>query len=273
MFSFLHTFNPQPILISLGPISIYWYGVFIVLGIIGALLITFKLTKYYKISRDTVFDLTFWLIIGGISGARIYDIFLELPYYIHHPLQTLKIWQGGLAIHGAIIAGLIIVYFFAKKNKLNFWQLTSLLVPGLAFAQALGRWGNYFNQELFGLPTTQPWGIPINLLNRPLTYLTDKYFQPTFLYESLGCLIIFVILFALNLYFIKKKRLETKFYVWSTALYMILYSILRFSLEFIKIDKTPEVLGLRWPQIISLVIIIISVFIISKNHVSASKNK
>jgi phosphatidylglycerol:prolipoprotein diacylglycerol transferase len=273
MFNFLHTFQPQPILLSFGPIAIYWYGFFIVLGITAALLVTFKLAKYYKISNDTVFDLAFWLIIGGIIGARLYDIGLNLPYYFNHPLQTLKIWQGGLAIHGAIISGLIIVWLFTHRYKINFWKLTALFVPGLALAQAIGRWGNYFNQELFGLPTAQPWGIPINLLNRPLNYLSFEYFQPTFLYESLGCLVIFLFLLIINIYYIKEKKLGDKFYIWSVALYMILYSILRFTLEFIRLDETPTVFSLRWPQIISLIIIIISVLIlIFKTHAASTKN-
>jgi len=266
MFNFLHTFNPQPIFISFGPISIYWYGLFIVLGIIAALAVSFYLAKYYKISNNTIFDLSFWLIIGGIIGSRIYDIFLELPYYTSHPIQALKIWQGGLAIHGAIIAGLIIIYFFTRRNKLNFWQLVSLFAPGLALAQASGRWGNYFNQELFGLPTAKPWGIPIDLLNRPLEYLTNQYFQPTFLYESLGCLLIFIILFSLNIYFIRKGGLTNRIYIWLVALYMILYSILRFLLEFVRIDFTPYLFSLRWPQIISLIIIIFSILIIANDY-------
>ena len=191
MINFLHTFNPDPILISLGPINIYWYGFFILLGSISALLITLKLASYYNIKKDTIIDLAFYLIIGGIIGARIYHVFLEFPYYLSHPLNIFKIWQGGLAIHGGIIAGVIILFFFAKSiskrsnlqkgdwisARKNFWLLSAILVPGLALAQAIGRWGNYFNQELFGLPTDKAWGIPINFLNRPAEFLNFQYFQ------------------------------------------------------------------------------------------------
>lgn len=271
MFTLLHSFQPQPILLSFGPLTIYWYGLFIVLGILAALAVTFYLAKYYKINHDKIFDLIFWLIIGGLAGARLYDIFLQLPYYIEHPLQTLQIWKGGLAIHGAIIAGLIIIWGFARQEKINFWKLTALMVPGLALAQAIGRWGNYFNQELFGLPTTLPWGIPINIINRPLNYLSDQFFQPTFLYESLGNFLIFIILITANILFFGRRHNEKKsemkaarihFYVWTTALYMILYSILRLALEFIRLDETPLILGLRWPQIISLIIIISSILVL-----------
>ena len=273
MVNFLHTFRPQPVIFSLGPITVYWYGLFMVLGILAALAVAWRLAKYYKINRDTLFDLAFWLIIGGLIGARLYDCCLQLPFYLQHPLQILQIWKGGLAIHGAIIAGLFIIWGFARRHKLNFWQLTSLIVPGLALAQAIGRWGNYFNQELYGLPTALPWGIPIDLFNRPATYITNQYFQPTFLYESLGCLLISALLIYLNSRALKKERLNIRFYILATALYMILYSILRFCLEFIRLDATPSLFGLRWPQIISLIIILFSALIIFNLHVLERKNQ
>lgn len=266
MVNWLHTFHPQAILISFGPFHLYWYGLFIVLGILSALGISFKLAKYYKIENESLFDLSFWLIINGLIGARLYDIFLQLPYYMNHPLAMLKIWQGGLAIHGAIIAGLITIYFFARRHNLSFWALTALMVPGLVFAQAIGRWGNYFNQELFGLPTDLPWGIPIDLINRPWSYFSNNFFQPTFLYESLGCFFIFLLLGAINLYLIRKKQLNSYYFVWMVALYMVLYSILRFGLEFIRIDEAPILFNFRWPQVISLIFIIFSVIILIINY-------
>lgn len=273
MIGFLHNFHPPAILFSAGPITIYWYGLFMVMGILAAFVIVFRLAKYHNIPSDTIFDLSFWLIIGGLAGARLYDIFLEFSYYQEHPWQMLQIWKGGLAIHGAILAGLLITFFFTKKRKLNFWRLTALIVPGLAIAQAVGRWGNYFNQELFGLPTDYPWGIPIDLASRPAQYITSLYFQPTFLYESLGCLLIGLSLIILNIYHIKKERLNDYFFIWSTALYMILYSILRFSLEFIRSDATPYFWGWRWPQFISLIIFFCSILLLIFNsHARVSKN-
>lgn len=272
MITFLHTYLPIKIFFSLGFIHIYWYGFFLVLGMLSALAITIYLAKYYQVSRDTVFDLAFWLIIGGLIGARVYDIFLQLSDYLDSPWQIFKIWQGGLAIHGAIIAGLIITAIYARRHRINFWHLSALLVPGLALGQAIGRWGNYFNQELFGLPTKLAWGIPIDIVNRPIIYSQETYFQPTFLYESLGLLIIFSLLLIYNIYLHKKNSFSALTDVWSTALYMILYSILRFSLEFIRIDYAPNFLGLRWPQFISLIIIILaSILLIFKYHASPKK--
>ncbi len=271
MINQLHTFEPSAILFSFGPINLYWYGLFIVLGIVAALALSFKLAKYYGLKTDLVFDLAFWLIINGLIGARLYDVLLQLPYYLQRPLAIFKVWEGGLAIHGAIIAGIITVYFFTRQKQISLWKTLALIVPGLALAQAIGRWGNYFNQELFGRPTALPWGIPINPNHRPLEYLTEGFFHPTFIYESLGCLLIFILLTALTIYFQRKKRLNEKRSVWLFALYMILYSILRLLLEFVRIDETPLFFHWRWPQVISLAIIIFGISLLIFNHHAPKK--
>ena len=263
MINFLHNFTPQPILFSIGQIHIYWYGLFMVTGIIIALIINLKLAEYYNINKEIIYDLSFWLIIWGVIGARIYDVILELPYYANNPLNVFKIWQGGLAIHGAIIAGLLTVYFYCKKLDVNFWKITSIIVPGLALAQAIGRWGNYFNQELFGKPTSLPWGIPIEILNRPIDHMGNQFFHPTFLYESLGNFAIFIILISIHLLVIKRRTSEKiNNHYTLTLLYLVLYSILRFSLEFIRIDYTPTFFNLRTPQIISSIIIIACIILL-----------
>ena len=255
MINFLHTNIPERILVSIGPLNIYWYGFLIVIGMILAILIAIKLASYYGIKKDLIIDSSFWLIIGGVTGARIYHILLELPYYLANPLNIFKIWNGGLAIHGAIIAGIIITYLIARKNNLGFWKFVSLFTPGLALAMGIGRFGNYFNQENFGLPTDLSWGIPIEPANRISEYFNFEFFHPTFLYESIGNLIIFLILILIHVLLIKKKIKAFEIVLFG---HLILYSILRFSNEYVRIDITPEFLGLRFPQIISLVIIVIS---------------
>ena len=258
MINFLHNFQPNPIILSIGPIHIYWYGFFIVLGIIAAIMVTIKIARHYKIKEDQVLDLAFWLIIGGVIGARIFHILIEWRYYLNNPIDIFKVWQGGLAIHGAIIAGLIIVYCYAKKIKTDFWKLTSIIVPGLALAQAIGRWGNYFNQELFGRPTSLPWGIFINPMNRPFEYFSNSYFHPTFLYESLGDFLIFAFLFLGQAWFIKKKKVKEINFKILVFGYLILYSVLRFMLEYLRLDSAYIIGGLRHAQITSLVMIIAS---------------
>lgn len=262
--NFLHTFNPSPILISLGFVHIYWYGFFIVLAVLAALTVAICLAKFYSIKTDTIIDLALWLVLGGILGARIYAVFLEWTYFSARPLDIFKIWQGGLAIHGAIIGGAIALWLFVKKSAPtgNSWQLAAIAVTVLPLAQALGRWGNYFNQELFGYPTNLPWGIPIEMSRRPWQYLNYDYFHPTFLYESIGNLIIFLLLILLQIWLIKKQKNQNSSYLprrqagfLLLTSYLLLYSLLRFFTEFIRTDVTPIILGLRFPQLISLLII------------------
>jgi len=264
MINFLHTFTPEPILISIGPLSVYWYGVFIVIGILLAILVIFKLADFYNVPKNTIIDLFFYLIIGGIIGARIYHVFLELPYYLDNPLNIIQFWNGGLAIHGALLAGIIILWVFSKKKNLNFWQLSAILAPGLALAQAIGRWGNYFNQEIFGKPTSLPWGIPIEPANRIAEYYNSQFFHPTFLYESMGSLLIFTLLIIFHLYIIKNKKTDDYSYFLLLAFYLAAYSCLRFMLEFIRIDISPIFFGLRLPQITSLAIILATFLLLPK---------
>lgn len=237
-----------------------------VLAIFSALIITIYLAKKYSINKDFIFDLAFYLIIGGIIGARLYELIIDFDYYSHNFLAIFKIWQGGLSIHGAIIGGIIALVLFIKIKAKNsmFWPLLALIVPGLALGQAIGRWGNYFNQELFGIPTKLSIGIPIDVQHRPLEYISQTHFHPTFFYESLGSLIIFMVLIFLHK-ILTKKGLSLSVSIKITAMYLFLYSILRFSLEFLRLDPTLILLGWRWPQIISILIIIISIFIFIKS--------
>jgi phosphatidylglycerol---prolipoprotein diacylglyceryl transferase len=259
MLHFFHTFLPAPILISFGPLHVYWYGLFVVLGVLAALTVSLELAKRFGLSTNKIFDLAFWIIIIGIIGARLYHVCLEWDYYRLDYWNIFKVWQGGLAIHGGIIAGALVLIYFCWKEKVNFWLLAGIFAPGVALGQAIGRWGNYFNQELFGKPTSLPWGIPIDFMNRPDRYLSANYFHPTFLYESLGDLIIFGVLFFIILQFLKKKW--TNYKVIFLA-YLILYSTLRFSTEFLRTDTTAYFLGYRWPQVISLTIIAASVILL-----------
>lgn len=258
MINWLHTFSPDPVLLVLGPVTIYWYGFILVLAMIVGILIAVKLAKLYNIKAEIILDLSFWLLLGGLIGARLYHIGLEWGYYSQNFWNIFKVWQGGLAIHGGIIGGIIVVLVFAQRRGLNFWLLSSIIVPALSFGQAIGRWGNYFNQELFGLPTGLPWGIPINPANLPLAYAVtpiSRYFHPTFLYESLFCLALGIFLLVAHYLAHREKAFKVNFQA-ITLSYLIFYSVGRFVLEEIKIDVTPMVGFLRWPQFVSLVIMI-----------------
>lgn len=273
MINFLHNFNPSPTLLDLGFVKLNYYGFFISLGILVALSLAIEMGKKRGFKKEEILDISFYLIIFGILGARIYDIFLEFPFYLNHPWQVFKIWQGGLAIHGSILAGIITLYILSKKKKINFWRLSAIFVPGLALAQAIGRMGNYFNQELFGQATSLAWGIPIALENRPLNFISQTHFHPTFLYEALGSIIIFFILLYLSR--LQLNRFDNKTASLNpliVSLYVLLYSILRFSLEFIRIDYAPTFLNFKVPQVTSLLMAALAVFIIVNHYVFQKKS-
>ena len=177
MLNFLHNFLPDPILFHWGFLTVHWYGVLVVAGIIAGLLLVLRLAKQFNIKSDEVYDLAFYLIIFSLLGARLYAVLLEWPYYLKNPGEIIAVWHGGLAIHGAIIGGLLTLVVYCRlaslrgrsgRKKQNFWQWADLIAVAIPLGQAIGRWGNYFNQELFGRPTSLPWGIPILRQNRPV---------------------------------------------------------------------------------------------------------
>ena len=183
LINFLHSYRPQPIFIRLGFWNIHWYGLLIALAIFLGLILIIKIAPKYKPHLQNII---FNIIIFGFIGARIYYIFNELPHYLANPLEVFKIWEGGLGIYGAVIGGGLALFLYARNQKLSFLFLTDLIAPVLILGQALGRWGNYFNQEIFGKPTNLPWGIPIDVANRPLKFLNFQYFHPCFFYEFIS---------------------------------------------------------------------------------------
>ncbi len=243
-------FSPSPILLDLGFWQIRWYGFFIAVAFVAGVLVLLSLGKKKNIKENDLYDLALWLVIGGVIGARVYQVFiLNWSYYISNLSEIIKIWHGGLAIHGAIIGGLVALGLWLKtKEKKIFWTryiaLTDLLVAPIILGQAIGRWGNYFNQELFGRPTSLSWGIYIAPENRPVDFVSSSYFQPTFFYESVLDLVLFFILWRLA----KSERLKVGK---MTAIYLLGYGLIRFALEFIRIDQTALVFGLRTPQIVA----------------------
>ena len=193
--------------------------------------------KFYSdvISEDRLFDLCFWLIIGGVLGARIWYVLLNIPYYSAHVNEILAISQGGISIQGAIMGGVLTGWIYVKKHHLCFLKIADMFALVLPIGQAIGRWGNFFNSEAFGRPCDLSWKLYIPIENRPEQYLFDEYFHPTFLYESIANIFVFFIL-----YFILRKKLEN--YGGGVFFsYLILYSVVRFFIEFVRIDSVLNV--------------------------------
>ncbi len=242
--------SPGPILIEFGPLVIRWYGLLISLGLVFGTLLAQNLAKRSDFNPELVGDLAIWLVVAAIPAARVYYVLFQWPYYQSHPDQIIAIWQGGIAIHGAIIGGVLAGIWFARRNRVSFWQLVDLVVPGLALGQALGRWGNFFNSEAFGVPTNLPWRLLIPEVNRPLPLRADEYFHPTFLYESLwnlGVLALLLWLFARRADLVEGGLKRGTL----AMVYLIAYGLGRFWIEGLRIDSL--MLGpLRIAQLVSL---------------------
>lgn len=246
--------TPSAVLIDLGITKIHWYGLLVASAIVIGLAITHYLYNRYRLKRDLFWDLSFYTIIFAFIGDRLAHVFFyEWEYYSANLFDIFKIWQGGLAIHGAIFVGLLAIYIYARKYKLSFWVLGDIFAPAIAIGLAIGRWGNYFNQEIYGLPSNSWIAIPIDLTRRVSGFESSTHFLPSFLFTSFANLIIFGILILLHHLKLKK---EYRILDGSILIsFLFLYAISRFCLEFLRIDSQPVFLTLRTGQWMSVVTI------------------
>jgi len=187
------------------------------------------------------------VVIAGVVGARVYHLFTGYKWSEGGLIGTVEIWKGGLSIWGAVGGGFIAVVVLAHRRHLDSLVLMDVIAPGVVLAQAIGRWGNYFNQELFGRPTTLPWGLKIDLAHRPPGFEKFATFQPTFLYESLWCLLVFgTILFVERRFVLKRGQVF--------ALYIAMYCFGRIWFEALRIDDATRIFGIRFNLLLSIVL-------------------
>ena len=241
---------------------IYFYGILIMLGVIAAAFLGQAEAKRRGFNPDYVWDMLFWVVLAGIVGARIWHIFTPPPsmvaqgittqWYLTHPLDMINIRNGGLGIPGAIIGGAIAMWFYCRSKKISFLALADTVMPGVALAQAIGRWGNFFNQEVYGKPTNLPWKIYIDPAHRVPGYQNFDYFHPLFLYESLWNVFVMALLLWVARRFEKWLRPGDIF-----LMYMILYSIGRFFLEFLRLDAS-QVGGINFNQTFVVVVALVA---------------
>tara|TARA_Y100001968_G_scaffold278441_1_gene273768 strand:- start:137 stop:1021 length:885 start_codon:yes stop_codon:yes gene_type:complete len=268
--------SPGPNLFTFGPLTLRWYGLLIGLSILIGLNISNQLAKSRDINKAIINDLTPILVLTAIIGARIYYVAFEwrnysgLNFWSSINLMGLKIsipsaieiWGGGIAIHGALISGIITVGLFCKIKKQSFLNVLDVLVPSVALGQAIGRWGNFFNNEAFGLPTNLPWKLYIPYIYRPEIFSNKTFFHPTFLYESLwniGVFLLLILIFKRS----NKGRMELPYGAIS-FIYLISYSLGRLWIEGFRIDPLclnalPPFCsgGIRIAQLISILFILI----------------
>ena len=242
--------SPGPIIFEIGPIVVRWYGLLIATAVLLGVILSQYLAKRRRVNPDLLGDLAIWLVVAAIPSARLYYVAFQWQQYVQRPWwHMLAIWEGGIAIHGAIIGGTIATIIFARIKGVSFWQLLDLVAPSLILGQGIGRWGNFFNSEAFGKPTELPWKLFIAPRYRPLDLINYEYFHPTFLYESLWNLEIFALLLWLFFWGLKRTtRLKTGTIA---AVYLIGYSLGRVWIEWLRTDSL--MLGpLKVAQVVSL---------------------
>jgi phosphatidylglycerol---prolipoprotein diacylglyceryl transferase len=224
----------DPTAFSLGPLTVQWYAIFIMTGAVLASVLAGKLAEFRGLKSDAIFDIALVAIIAGVIGARLYYVMLQWDYYGQNLMQILNIPRGGLSIHGAIIFGVtaIIIMTWRLKDPVLSWL--DVAAPAVALGQAIGRWGNYANQEAFGTPTDRPWGIAIRPENRPAEFADSTHFHPTFFYESVlnlgnAALLTFLIVRYSGQSWMRGGDI--------LGLYLILYGLIRLPLEWIRTDS------------------------------------
>jgi phosphatidylglycerol:prolipoprotein diacylglycerol transferase len=255
---------------QLGPIFIRYYGIILMLGAVAGGWLATREAKRRGFDPEIVWDLLIWLIIGGVVGARLWHIFTPSPsaiaegrttiFYLTHPFDLINLRNGGLGIPGAVIGGVVALFFFTRRYALPFAEWIDIAAPSLALGQAIGRWGNFFNQELYGAPTNLPWKIYIDPSHRLPGFETQAYYHPLFLYESLWNLANLALLIWLAHRFGDRLKHGDIFMV-----YLIVYPIGRFLLEFLRLDAAMLV-GLNANQTAMAVVAVLSAFALFWRH-------
>jgi len=224
---------------SIGPLTIHYYGVLFLTGILAGTWFFSYNGKKRGIAPETAWDIMPWVLISGIIGARLWHVLLPsvssgltVVYYLTHPIKILEVWNGGLGIPGGILGGIIGVWLFCRKYGFSFGKFVDSMAPALALGQAIGRWGNYINQELYGAPSNLPWAIRIDPENRLEKYMDQATYHPLFLYEMIYNLLNMAVLLWIDRKF--AKRLKSGDIL---LCYLVIYPTGRFFLEFLRLDQ------------------------------------
>lgn len=225
--------------LKIGPLTIHFYALILIAGIVAGAYLSARRAKARGLKVEYIWDGLSWAVVPGLIGARLYHILtpqpssgLSLQYYLAHPEQMLAIWNGGLGIFGAILGGALGIWLFARRKHEPLLPWLDICVPGVALAQAIGRWGNFVNQELYGAATNLPWAVYIPPGKRLVGYEGVEYYHPLFLYESILNLIACVALIFIERRF--RDRLRPGDLL---ALYLMMYAAIRFTLDFLRLDS------------------------------------
>jgi phosphatidylglycerol:prolipoprotein diacylglycerol transferase len=254
--------------IHIGPFEFRFYAMALLAGILTAAAVTAYRAKRQGEDPDHVWNGLIWVVLGGIIGARIYHVLTPPPSmgitaldYLTHPMDAIAIWKGGLGVPGALLGGGLAAFFYVRHVGLNWWVWADLIIPGVALGQAIGRLGNYVNQELYGLPTDLPWAVTIRPENRVPGYEAYERFHPMFLYEAIMNVII-----AGGLIFIERRFSDRLIPGDLIALYVVFYFGGRFFLEFLKLDAPAVGEALTIAQLVALAAVVVALIFLAVRH-------
>ncbi|EVY47011.1 prolipoprotein diacylglyceryl transferase [Staphylococcus aureus] len=245
----------DPVAFNLGPLSVRWYGIIIAVGILLGYFVAQRALVKAGLHKDTLVDIIFYSALFGFIAARIYFVIFQWPYYAENPSEIIKIWHGGIAIHGGLIGGFIAGVIVCKVKNLNPFQIGDIVAPSIILAQGIGRWGNFMNQEAHGGPVSRAFLEQLHLPNFIIEnmYINGQYYHPTFLYESIWDVAGFIILVNIR----KHLKLGETFF-----LYLTWYSIGRFFIEGLRTDSLMLTSNIRVAQLVSILLILISISLI-----------
>ncbi|HDJ3655974.1 TPA: prolipoprotein diacylglyceryl transferase [Staphylococcus aureus] len=245
----------DPVAFNLGPLSVRWYGIIIAVGILLGYFVAQRALVKAGLHKDTLVDIIFYSALFGFIAARIYFVIFQWPYYAENPSEIIKIWHGGIAIHGGLIGGFIAGVIVCKVKNLNPFQIGDIVAPSIILAQGIGRWGNFMNHEAHGGPVSRAFLEQLHLPNFIIEnmYINGQYYHPTFLYESIWDVAGFIILVNIR----KHLKLGETFF-----LYLTWYSIGRFFKEGLRTDSLMLTSNIRVAQLVSILLILISISLI-----------
>lgn len=249
----------SPIAFNIVGLDVRWYALFLLAGLVAGLLYTRRLATRVGLDPDWVWDAAPWIVLSAVVGARLYYVLLRADYFAQHPAEAMNLRLGGMAFHGSLVAGIAAFIILARRDNQPALAWTDIAMPGVALAQAVGRWGNWANQEAFGLPTTLPWGVAIDAAHRPPQFVGSPAFHPTFLYESLFNLANAALLGWLALRVPSSRVLRHGDVL---GVYLITYGIARFLIERLRTDSLyigplPAAFWLSWALVGAGVMVVI----------------
>lgn len=247
----------NPIALRLGPIEIHWYGVIIACAVLVALTLSVREGQRRGIDPDHFYDYILWALPIAIISARAYYVIFEWPYYSQHTSEIIAVWDGGIAIYGSLIGAFAVMYFFCRYNHISMWTMLDVVAPTVILAQAMGRWGNFMNQEAFGKITSKAFLMSLHLPNLIINqmYIGGHYRIPTFLYESCWDLLGFIVIMLIR----HRKHLFKRGEIFLT--YLIWYSAGRFFIEGMRTDSLMIGNTLRVSQLLSVVLFVGAIII------------